>query len=147
MIRIHVRQRTEQYCIDDTEDRSVGSNPECERDDRQKSESWILQQHSNAVSDVLCERVNHLLWPLAFVFCALLRFSGDNLGSSQYHLAVAGGCGAQETNDQASSAPTRYREVVLTSSKIGPPKQMGHSCHSYLSATNGSTFVARRAGK
>jgi len=35
--------------------------------------------------------------------------------SSQYHLAVAGGCAA--SSGSIGSAPTRYREVVLTSSQ------------------------------
>jgi len=39
------------------------------------------------------------------------------LGWSQYHLAVAGGCEAI-TLDLKGFAPTRYREVVLTSSKF-----------------------------
>jgi len=45
-------------------------------------------------------------------------FAVTEPGSSQYHLAVAGGCGAYETNYQTGFAPTRYREVVLTASKI-----------------------------
>jgi len=34
--------------------------------------------------------------------------------SSQYHLAVAGGCEAKISEFAKSFAPTRYREVVLT---------------------------------
>ena len=41
------------------------------------------------------------------------------LGCSQYHLAVAGGCAANH-GPQPGFAPTRYREVVLTASKLGP---------------------------
>jgi len=40
------------------------------------------------------------------------------LGSSQYHLAVAGGCAVSRSIVNAGCAPTRYREVVLTASKI-----------------------------
>ena len=42
------------------------------------------------------------------------------LGHSQNHLAVAGGCAAnaQSSNWRAALAPTRYREVVLTVSKF-----------------------------
>jgi len=40
------------------------------------------------------------------------------LGSSQYHLAVAGGYGVSRSIANTSSAPTRYREVVLTASNF-----------------------------
>jgi len=36
----------------------------------------------------------------------------------QYHLAVAGGCEAFSSTIKKSFAPTRYREVVLTASKL-----------------------------
>jgi len=40
------------------------------------------------------------------------------LGSGQYHLAVAGGCVSRPASVEGC-APTRYREVVLTRSKLG----------------------------
>src|ERR1051325_2009784 len=48
---------------------------------------------------------------IVFVFVARYK-----VGCSQYHLAVAGGCEPQ-LNDKKSFAPTRYREVVLITSK------------------------------
>jgi len=42
---------------------------------------------------------------------------GIVLGHGQYHLAVAGGCTAYPKS--VSDVPTRYREVVLTVSKLG----------------------------
>jgi hypothetical protein len=39
-----------------------------------------------------------------------------SVGYSQNHLAVAGGCAASQ---RAYGVPTRYREVVLTVSKLG----------------------------
>ena len=48
----------------------------------------------------------------------LRLFAVTELLSSQYHRAVAGGCGAYETNYQRGFAPTRYRAVVLTVYKI-----------------------------
>src|SRR6185369_17032775 len=45
-------------------------------------------------------------------------FLGFILGCSQYHLAVAGGCEAKDQSATASSAPTRYREVVLTACNL-----------------------------
>ena len=46
----------------------------------------------------------------------LFLFVSLGVGSSQDHLAVAGGCAAHELNVTTSCAPTRYREVVLTAS-------------------------------
>ena len=42
---------------------------------------------------------------------------GIALGYGQNHLVVAGACAALES-DRAYGVPTRYREVVLTVSKI-----------------------------
>jgi len=46
----------------------------------------------------------------------------DGIGFGQYHLAVAGGCEAKDQSATASYAPTRYREVVLTESKMKETK-------------------------
>jgi len=40
------------------------------------------------------------------------------IGHSQNHLAVAGGCAA--FSESVYDVPTRYREVVLTVSNLGP---------------------------
>ena len=45
------------------------------------------------------------------------------IACSQYHLAVAGGCGACCCRLIFGFAPTRYREVVLTAPKDEPQKQ------------------------
>ena len=45
---------------------------------------------------------------------------GFTVGYSQYHLAVAGGCAARFVDVFFGFAPTRYREVVLTASKLNP---------------------------
>ena len=49
-----------------------------------------------------------------------LRSLKITVGRGQYHLAVAGGCAAVRRLHlmPKSSAPTRYREVVLTPSKF-----------------------------
>jgi len=59
------------------------------------------------------------------IYCGFVLLGGTTpskivaikLGRSQYHLAVAGGC--EVCSDRSLGfAPTRYREVVLTSSKL-----------------------------
>jgi len=46
----------------------------------------------------------------------LPQMAGINVGSGQYHLAVAGGSTVGISH--AGHLPTRYREVVLTRSKF-----------------------------
>jgi hypothetical protein len=46
----------------------------------------------------------------------LANVSSNQLGYSQYHIAVAWG---SESNACHTSGPTRYRDVVLTVSKFG----------------------------
>src|SRR5262245_6041142 len=57
--RLRIGQRTQQYGVDDAEDRRVRADAECERENGDESEHSIFSEHPHAVTQVL----NHLILP------------------------------------------------------------------------------------
>ena len=55
---VRKRERTQENAVDQAEDGGVGADAEAERDDRDGGEAFVLQQHSQAVADVL-EEISH----------------------------------------------------------------------------------------
>ena len=53
LIRFFIRQRTQQYAIDNTEDSRICADADCQREHHDRGHPWILSQHSRGVSEVL----------------------------------------------------------------------------------------------
>ena len=60
-IRIRKRKRTKENAVDQAEDGGIGADPEPERDDRDGGKAFMLQEHSNAITNVVKQRVHDSL--------------------------------------------------------------------------------------
>src|SRR5215510_10467840 len=58
-LRLRVRERAQEHGVDDCEDRRVSADAQRKRDDGDQCESWLLHQHSRAVSQVLNQSLHN----------------------------------------------------------------------------------------
>src|ERR1051325_4870905 len=74
----------------------------------------MASRESNHTRAKTVDEISTMHWGYSFLRNFLAGQPATSLDTGQYHLAVAGGCGASTSIVKASFAPTRYREVVLT---------------------------------
>ena len=102
LLRMRNRQRTKQDGIEQTEHGRVGADSQGEREHGNDGKSGTLDQHTDAVSQILHQCSHLFLFPIP--------------------------------------SPRQYHRRQRVDGSIA------RRAHSYLSATSGSTLVARRAG-
>src|SRR5207237_4198269 len=79
---VRKRKRTEENAVDEAEDSGIGADAERERNNGDSGEAFMLQQHAQAVADIVqkaVHKVSRLIgWP-AFItkvtFCNAFRSS------------------------------------------------------------------------
>src|ERR1043165_3474347 len=107
-VRLCIRQRPKQNCIDNAEDRSVRPDAQRQRDDGNRREARALHEISCRVTNLTQDKIH-----------------GYSLIKISVSIRTPSAC---------------YSPFRLSTPEACVP-------HSYLSATIGSTFVARRAGR
>ena len=55
--RIPKRQGPQQHGVYDAEDRGIGSDPDCERQHRDRGKTGILQKHAKSVTQILPKKM------------------------------------------------------------------------------------------
>ena len=60
---IAIGERAQQHAIDDSKDRGVRANAESEREDRDNREARILQQHPDAIFQIVQEAIHFVPFP------------------------------------------------------------------------------------
>ena len=60
-IRVRKRKRTKENAVDQAEDGGIRADAETERDDGDGGKAFMLQEHSNAVTNVVKQRVHDSL--------------------------------------------------------------------------------------